>query len=183
MLLVDHQIKALALQGMIEPFIDHQVRDGVISYGLGSTGYDIRVANEWMRVPDGISHTFDPKNPRKDWWENVVSDSEFPLRPGHFILGRSLEYIRMPRDVVGVVLTKSTYARTGIFCNITPLEGGWEGTITIEIANLGHNSVYIYPNEGIAQILFFKTDEQCDVSYADRKGKYQGQTGVTLGKV
>ena len=89
----------------------------------------------------------------------------------------------MPRDVVGLVLTKSTYARLNIFANITPLEGGWEGAITIEIANLGHTSVYIYPNEGIAQILFFKTDEQCDISYADRKGKYQGQTGVTLAKV
>ena len=182
MLLVDHQIKDYVEKyRMIDPFVDHQVRDG-ISYGLGSAGYDIRIANEWKHSIYMLD-VLDPKKPSEREWDSYTSDGPQILPANSIILGRSLEYIRMPRDVMAIVLTKSTYARAGIFCNITPLEVAWNGFITIEIANLINVPVIIYPNEGIAQILFFKTDEQCDISYADRKGKYQGQLGVTLARI
>lgn len=181
MLLVDYQIKDYVEKyKMIDPFVDHQVKDG-ISYGLGSAGYDIRIAGEWKFPPR--RSVLDPKNLKGDEWWSITIEPPFELGANSFVLGRSIEYINLPRNIMAIVLTKSTYARVGVFANITPIESQWKGNLTIEIANLGHTPVLIYPNEGIAQVLFFKTDMLCDVSYADRKGKYQGQTGVTLAKV
>jgi dCTP deaminase len=172
--------------GMIEPFESEQVREGVISYGLSSYGYDIRVADEFNIFTNVNSSIVDPKN------FDANSFVEFQgtictIPPNSFALARSIEYMRMPRNVTGLVLGKSTYARVGIVTNFTPLEAGWEGHITIEISNTTPSPARIYANEGIAQILFLASDEQCRVSYADRAGgkggKYQGQTGITLPKV
>ena len=167
---------------MIEPFETGLIREGVISYGLSSYGYDIRVADEFKIFHNVNSTVVDPKN------FDANSFVEFTggictIPPNSFALARSIEYIRMPRDVTGVVLGKSTYARCGIVTNFTPLEAGWEGHITIEISNTTPLPARIYANEGIAQVLFFQSDEICRVSYADRRGKYQGQTGITLPKL
>ena len=175
----DRWITEKALQEkMIEPFVDHQVRGGVISYGLSSYGYDIRVAEEFKVFTDVYTAIVDPKNfdPRSfvDLKEDVCT-----IPPNSFTLARSVEYFRIPENVMGVVIGKSTYARVGIIVNITPLEAGWEGILTIEISNTTPLPARIYAHEGIAQILFFEA-EPCQVSYADRKGKYQAQQGITL---
>ncbi len=167
---------------MIEPFESGQVRQGVISYGLSSYGYDIRVADEFKIFHNVNTTVVDPKN------FDDASFVEFggqicTIPPNSFALARSIEYLRMPRNVTGLVLGKSTYARCGIVTNFTPLEAGWEGHITIEISNTTPLPARIYANEGIAQVLFFAGDEPCRVSYADRKGKYQGQRGITLPKL
>lgn len=178
----DHWIRRLALeQRMIEPFYDGQMRNGIISYGLSSYGYDIRVANEFKVFTAGVGNltVVDPKNIDPHAMVDFVGDVCI-IPPNSFALARSLEYIRMPRNVLGAVLGKSTYARCGIVTNFTPLEPGWHGFITIEISNTTPLPAKIYANEGIAQVLFFEGDEPCEVSYADKKGKYQGQTGVVL---
>ncbi len=164
---------------MVEPFVDRQVREGVISYGVSSYGYDIRVADDFKIFTNVMSAIVDPKN----FDPNSFVDFKGAIcliPPNSFALARSVEYLRVPRNVLGIVLGKSSYARTGIVTNFTPLEPGWEGHITIEISNTTPLPARIYANEGIAQVLFFESDEECEVSYADKQGKYQGQQGITL---
>ena len=167
---------------MIEPFVDTQVRAGVISYGLSSYGYDIRVADEFKVFTNVHSTTVDPKgfDPRS---MVDVRGEVCIIPPNSFALARSVEYIRVPRDVLVICLGKSTYARCGIIVNVTPLEPEWEGHITIEISNTTPLPAKIYANEGIAQLIFLQADEPCQVSYADKKGKYQRQRGIVLPKV
>ena len=168
--------------GMIEPFVDTQVSAGIVSYGLSSYGYDIRVADEF-KVFTNINNTvIDPKafDPRS--FVDIKSDVCI-VPPNSFALARTIEYFRIPRDVVTVCLGKSTYARCGIIVNVTPFEPEWEGFVTLEISNTTPLPAKIYANEGIAQVLFFQSDEVCERSYADKKGKYLKQTGVTLPKI
>ncbi|MGE3705007.1 MAG: dCTP deaminase [Vicinamibacterales bacterium] len=179
----DKWIRRMALEHrMIEPFEDQQVRGGVISYGVSSYGYDIRVADEF-KVFTNINNTvIDPKafDPRS------FVDLKTPVcivPPNSFALARTVEYFRIPRDVLTVCLGKSTYARCGIIVNVTPFEPEWEGTATLEISNTTPVPAKIYANEGIAQVLFFQSDEPCSVSYKDKKGKYQAQLEVTLPRI
>ncbi len=180
----DHWIRKMALeQKMIEPFEEKLVRAGVISFGLSSFGYDIRVAPEFriFTASTGQLTVVDPKY--LDERALVPYEGEVCIiPPNSFALARSVEYFRMPRNVMGLCLGKSTYARAGIVTNFTPFEPGWEGHVTIEISNTTPLPAKIYANEGIAQVLFFE-GEQPEVSYADRQGKYQAQTGITLPKV
>lgn len=179
----DTWLKQMCLEHqMITPFEEKQVSDGVISYGLSSYGYDIRIADEYKIFTNVNSTIVDPKkfDPKSfiDFRGEVCI-----IPPNSFALGRSVEYFRMPRNVTGICLGKSTYARCGIICNITPLEAGWEGRLTIEISNTTPLPAKVYSYEGIAQILFFTGDEECLISYADRKGKYQFQEGISLPRV
>jgi dCTP deaminase len=179
----DHWIRKMSLeQGMIEPFTETLKRDGVISYGLSSYGYDLRITDEFKVFTNVYSTIVDPKNFSTSSFVDIQTDVAI-IPPNSFALARSVEYFRIPRKVLCVCLGKSTYARTGIVVNVTPFEPGWEGHVTIEISNTTPLPAKIYANEGIAQVLFFEADEECEVSYADRKGKYQGQTGVTLPKL
>jgi dCTP deaminase len=167
--------------GMIEPFESSQVRDGVISYGVSSYGYDMRVAPEFRIFTNVLSSIVDPKafDPRS------FVEFEGPVcivPPNSFALARSVEYFRIPRDVVTITVGKSTYARCGIITNVTPFEPEWEGHVTLEISNTTPLPAKIYANEGIAQVLFFRGEPPL-VSYRDKKGKYQGQRGVTLPKL
>ena len=164
---------------MIKPFEDRQVRQGTISYGLSSYGYDIRIADEFKIFTNINTTIVDPKgfDPRS------FVDYQGPvciIPPNSFALGRSVEYFKIPRDVITVTVGKSTYARCGIITNVTPFEPEWEGYVTLEISNTTPLPAKIYANEGIAQVLFFESDEACLVSYADRQGKYQGQQGIVL---
>ncbi len=179
----DHWIKKMAQEhGMIEPFVDSQVRDGVISYGVSSYGYDIRVTEEFKIFTNVNSAIVDPKNfdPRSmvDFRGEVCI-----IPPNSFALARSVEYFRIPRNVLTVCLGKSTYARCGIIVNVTPFEPEWEGFVTLEISNTTPLPAKIYAGEGIAQVLFFEGDEVCQVSYADKKGKYQRQQSIILPKL
>lgn len=168
---------------MISPFIPGQIRDGVISYGLSSYGYDIRVADEFKIFYNLQSGVVDPKNfDVRNFYEAEVK-SYITIPPNSFALGRSVEYIKMPENVLGLLIGKSTYARCGISVNFTPLEPAWEGYITIEISNTTPLPARIYANEGIAQILFFQSPDKCRVSYADKKGKYQKAQGLQLPKI
>jgi dCTP deaminase len=202
----DRWIKRMALEhGMIEPFVEGQVRESVVSYGLSSYGYDIRVADEFKVFTNVYGSVIDPKSfdPRSfvDMKAEVciIPPNSFALArtieyfrvprdvciipPNSFALARTIEYFRVPRDVLTVCLGKSTYARCGIIVNVTPFEPEWEGHVTIEISNTTPLPAKIYANEGIAQVLFFQSDEVCEVSYKDKKGKYQAQRGVTLPKI
>src|SRR5512145_1041256 len=164
--------------GMIEPFVEDQVRNGVISYGLSSYGYDMRVSREFKVFTNVFNTLVDPKN--FDARSLVDMEADYiDIPPNSFALARTMEYFRIPRNVLAICLGKSTYARCGIIINTTPFEPGWEGYVTLEISNTTPLPAKIYANEGIAQVIFFEADEECEVSYADRKGKYQGQTGVT----
>ncbi len=175
----DHWIRKMALEhGMIEPFVEGQVRQGVISYGLSSYGYDLRVADEFRIFTNINSTIVDPKDFRDELMVNFKGDVCI-IPPNSFALARSIEYFRIPRSVLTITLGKSTYARAGIVTNVTPFEPGWEGHVTLEISNTTPLPAKIYANEGLAQVVFFEADEECEVSYADRKGKYQGQRGVT----
>ena len=168
--------------GMIEPFVDEQVRAGVVSFGLSSYGYDIRVADEF-KVFTNINNTvIDPKNFDPQSFVDIKRDVCI-VPPNSFALARTIEYFRIPRDVLTVCLGKSTYARCGIIVNVTPFEPEWEGHVTLEISNTTPLPCRIYANEGLAQVLFFESDEPCETSYKDRKGKYQAQRGVTLPKI
>jgi dCTP deaminase len=166
-------------QRMIEPFVEGQVRDGVISYGVSSYGYDIRVADEFKIFTNVYSAVVDPKHfdPKSmvDFTGEVCV-----IPPNSFALARTVEYFRIPRTVLTVCLGKSTYARCGIIVNVTPFEPEWEGFVTLEISNTTPLPARIYANEGIAQVLFFEADETCRISYADKKGKYQAQTTIAL---
>ena len=169
---------------MIEPFADGQVRaaeDGsrVISYGVSSYGYDLRVSDELKVFTNVFNSIVDPKGFAEDSFVNVTAD-ECIVPPNSFALARSVEYFRIPRNVLTVCLGKSTYARCGIIVNVTPFEPEWEGHVTLEISNTTPLPAKIYANEGLAQVLFFEAEEICETSYADRGGKYQGQTGITI---
>lgn len=175
----DHWIRKMATEhGMIEPFVENQVRAGVISFGLSSYGYDMRVSDEFKIFTNVFSAIVDPKDFSPQSFVEYKGDVCI-VPPNSFALARSIEYFRIPRSVLTLTVGKSTYARTGIITNITPFEPGWEGHVTLEISNTTPLPAKIYANEGIAQVVFFEADEECEVSYADRKGKYQGQTGVT----
>ena len=165
--------------GMIEPFEDRQVRQGVVSYGLSSYGYDIRVADEYKVFTNLFNTVVDPKNFDPKSFVDIKGDMCI-VPPNSFALARTIEYFRIPRDVLTVCLGKSTYARCGIIVNVTPFEPEWEGHVTIEISNTTPLPAKIYSNEGIAQVLFFESDEDCEVSYKDKAGKYQNQQGLTL---
>jgi len=164
---------------MIEPFEERQVRAGVVSYGLSSYGYDIRVADEF-KVFTNINNTLiDPKSFDPRSFVDIRADTCI-VPPNSFALARTVEYFRIPRDVLTVCLGKSTYARCGIIVNVTPFEPEWEGTATLEISNTTPLPAKNYAREGLAQVLFFESDEPCEVSYRERGGKYQSQRGVTL---
>jgi dCTP deaminase len=177
----DHWIRRMAQEtAMIEPFVDRQVRKGTISYGLSSFGYDIRVADEFriFTPATGQLTVVDPK--AIDESAMVPYKGEVCIiPPNSFALARTVEYFRIPRNILTICLGKSTYARCGIIVNVTPFEPEWEGHVTIEISNTTPLPARIYANEGIAQVLFFEGDEP-EISYADRQGKYQAQTGITL---
>ena len=176
----DNWIKKMALEEkMIEPFTDKQTTQGAISYGVSSYGYDIRVTDEFKVFTDVFNTVVDPKNFNEKSFVTMVTD-ECIIPPNSFALARTVEYFRIPKNVITVCLGKSTYARCGIIVNVTPFEPEWEGHVTLEISNTTPLPAKIYANEGIAQVLFFEGDEQCDVTYADKKGKYQNQTGITL---
>jgi dCTP deaminase len=166
-------------KAMIKPFEERQVRKGVISYGLSSYGYDIRISDEFKIFTNINTTIVDPKSfdPRSfvDFRGDVCV-----IPPNSFALGRSVEYFKIPRNVMTLTVGKSTYARCGIITNVTPFEPEWEGFVTLEISNTTPLPARIYANEGIAQVLFFESDETCAVSYADRQGKYQGQQGIVL---
>ena len=186
-LLSDRQITRLAqTQGMIEPFVPHQVKtengQRIISYGTSSYGYDIRCAREFKIFTNVDSAIVDPKDfSPKSFVDRKTDVCVIP--PNSFVLARTVEYFRIPRDTLVICLGKSTYARCGIIVNVTPLEPEWEGHVTLEFSNTTPLPAKIYANEGVAQMLFFESDETCATSYRDRGGKYLGQTGVTLPKI
>ncbi len=182
----DNWIRRMALDhGMIEPFEQGQVRhngDGrIVSYGTSSYGYDVRCAPEFKVFTNINSAVVDPKGFDADSFVDVESDVCI-IPPNSFALARTIEYFRIPRNVLTICLGKSTYARCGIIVNVTPLEPEWEGHVTLEFSNTTPLPAKIYANEGVAQMLFFESDEVCETSYRDRGGKYQGQRGVTLPK-
>jgi dCTP deaminase len=179
----DHWIRKMAReQKMIEPFAENQVRNGVISYGVSSYGYDIRVAEEFKIFTNVYSALVDPKH--FDLRSMIDFKGEVCIiPPNSFALGRTIEYFRIPRNVLTICLGKSTYARCGIIVNVTPIEPEWEGFVTLEISNTTPLPAKIYANEGIAQVLFFEADELCEISYADKKGKYQAQQSIVLPKL
>ncbi len=176
----DRWIRRMSLEHrMIEPFTEKQMREGVISYGLSSYGYDIRIADEFKIFTNINSSVVDPKN----FDPNAFVDFKGPtctIPPNSFALAKTVEYFRIPRSVITVCVGKSTYARCGIIVNVTPFEPEWEGIVTLEVSNTTPLPAKIYAGEGIAQVLFFESDEVCETSYADKKGKYQAQTDLTL---
>ena len=181
----DRWIRRMATeQRMIEPFTDGQVRAGAISYGVSSYGYDMRVAPEFRIFTNALSAIVDPKAFDARSFVEFSGDVCI-VPPNSFALARSVEYFRIPRNVLTICVGKSTYARCGIITNVTPFEPEWEGYVTLEISNTTPLPAKIYANEGICQVLFFEADDDdvCQTSYADKKGKYQGQVGVTLPKL
>ena len=181
--LSDKWIKKAAKQkGMIRPFVDKQVRKGKISFGLSSYGYDARVSNEFKIFTNVNSGIVDPKVFKKESFVTKVG-KECIIPPNSFALARTMEYFKIPDNILVICLGKSTYARCGIIVNVTPLEPGWEGHVTLEFSNTTPLPAKIYANEGAAQFIFLRGDEVPEVTYADRNGKYQGQKGVTLPKV
>ena len=179
----DNWIRKMAReQRMIEPFVENQVRGGCISYGVSSYGYDIRVTNEFKIFTNVHSTVVDPKAFDERSMVDFTGDV-CVIPPNSFALSRTVEYFRIPRGVLTLCVGKSTYARCGIITNVTPFEPEWEGFVTLEISNTTPLPARIYANEGLAQVLFFEGDEMCATSYADRKGKYQGQQTIVLPKV
>jgi dCTP deaminase len=179
MLKCDRWIMDKALNNkMIEPFSDLQIQRGQISFGVSSYGYDVRLAREFMIFTNVWGTVIDPKSFDKKAFVEFEGD-ECIIPPNSFALARTLEYIKVPRNILVVCLGKSTYARCGIITNVTPLEPEWEGHITIEISNTAPLPAKVYAGEGIAQLIFLEADEICETSYRDKKGKYQGQTGIT----
>jgi len=179
----DHWIREQSINhGMIEPFEEKQKADGMISYGLSSYGYDARCAPEFKIFTNVDNAIVDPKDFSEDSFVDRNSDVCI-IPPNSFVLTRSVEYFRIPKDVLVVCLGKSTYARCGLIVNVTPLEPGWEGHVTLEISNTTPLPAKVYANEGVCQFLFFKGSSDCEVTYADRAGKYMGQKGVTLPRI
>lgn len=179
----DHWIRRMVKEHqMIEPFAENQKRDGVISYGLSSYGYDLRVADEFKIFTNVNNSVVDPK----DFDERSFVEFKGPVcivPPNSFALARSVEYFRIPRTVLTICVGKSTYARCGIIVNVTPLEPEWEGFVTLEISNTTPLPARVYSNEGLCQIVFFESDEVCETSYKDKKGKYQAQQGIVLPRI
>ncbi len=176
----DRWIRRMAQEHrMIEPFCERQVREGVVSYGLSSYGYDVRIADEFKIFTNINSTIVDPKSFDPRSFVDVKGEVCI-IPPNSFALARTVEYFRIPRDVLTVCVGKSTYARCGIIVNVTPFEPEWEGIVTLEVSNTTPLPAKIYANEGIAQVLFFESDEPCETSYADKRGKYQAQAGLTL---
>jgi len=178
----DEWIIEQAEKGMIQPFEKEQISSGVISFGVSSYGYDMRTADEFKIFTNVHSSIVDPKNFSKKSFVDYKGDVCI-IPPNSFALGKSVEYFNIPREVLCIVLGKSTYARAGIIVNVTPLEPEWKGYVTIEISNTTPLPVKVYANEGIAQVLFIGADKICKTSYKDKKGKYQKQTGIWLPKV
>lgn len=179
----DHWIEKMAHEyGMIEPYEASQVKEGVISYGVSSYGYDIRVADEFKIFTNVNNTVVDPKHFDHRSFVEFKGDI-CTIPPNSFALARTVEYFRIPRQVLTLCVGKSTYARCGIIVNVTPFEPEWEGYVTLEISNTTPLPARIYANEGIAQVIFFEADEMCRVSYADKKGKYQKQGGIVLPKI
>ena len=179
----DNWIRQMAREhGMIEPFVDHQIREGVISYGVSSYGYDVRVADEFKIFTNVFSAVVDPKQFDTRSMVDFKGDVCI-IPPNSFALAKTIEYFRIPRKVLTICLGKSTYARCGLIVNVTPFEPEWEGYVTLEISNTTPLPARIYANEGIAQVLFFEADEECQTSYADKKGKYQHQQSIILPKI
>jgi dCTP deaminase len=182
MLKNDRWIRENAKKGMIEPFSDKQVREGVISFGLSSYGYDMRIAEEFKIFSNTYDVVLDPKALDQKSFIDFKGEVCI-IPPNSFALARSVEYFRIPRETIAICLGKSTYARCGIIINVTPLEPEWEGYVTIEISNTAPVQTKIHANEGIAQILFLEASEVCETSYADKAGKYQAQKNITLAKM
>ncbi len=182
MILSDKWIREQAKKGMIDPFVESQKRDGIISYGLSSYGYDARWSPEFKIFTNVNNAIVDPKNFSPSSFVDRETDVCI-IPPNSFVLARTVEYFRIPRDVLVICLGKSTYARCGIIVNVTPIEPEWEGHVTLEFSNTTPLPAKIYANEGVCQFLFFKGDQPCEVSYRDRAGKYMNQTGVTLPKI
>jgi len=178
----DRWIIEMAKKGMIEPFADRQVREGVISYGVSSYGYDMRIADEFKIFTNVNNTIVDPKNFTEKNYVDFKGDVCI-IPPNSFVLARSVEYFRIPRNILTICVGKSTYARCGLIVNVTPFEPEWEGYVTIEISNSTPIPAKVYAWEGIAQVLFFEADEECIISYADKKGKYQKQMGLTPPKL
>jgi dCTP deaminase len=179
----DKWIRRMALEhDMINPFTEKQMREGVVSYGLSSYGYDLRVADEFKIFTNVNSAVVDPKKFDEKSFVTVQADS-IMVPPNSFALARSVEYFKIPRDVLTICVGKSTYARCGIIVNVTPFEPEWEGFVTLEISNTTPLPAKVYANEGLCQILFFQGDEPCETSYKDKHGKYQKQTGIVLPKL
>jgi dCTP deaminase len=178
----DRWIREMARNGMIAPFSDSQARQGVISYGVSSYGYDMRIGDEFKIFTNINSTCVDPKRFDPAAFADFKGDVCI-IPPNSFVLATSLEYFKIPRDVLVICLGKSTYARCGLVVNVTPLEPEWEGHVTIAISNTSPLPVKIYANEGIAQIIFLQAAEVCEVSYKDKAGKYQAQKGITLAKL
>jgi dCTP deaminase len=181
----DRWIRRMSLNhDMIDPFVEEQVRAGTISYGVSSYGYDMRVAPDFKIFTNALSAVVDPKDFDERSFVEVTNEVCI-VPPNSFALARSVEYFRIPRNVLTICVGKSTYARCGIITNVTPFEPEWEGHVTLEISNTTPLPAKIYANEGICQVLFFEADEDdvCQTSYADKKGKYQAQRGVTLPKL
>jgi len=179
----DNWIRRMALEkGMIEPFVDGQVRENVISYGLSSYGYDIRVTDEFKIFTNVHSAIVDPKNFNPDSFVDYKGDV-CVIPPNSFVLARTVEYFRIPRDILTLCVGKSTYARCGLIVNVTPFEPEWEGFVTLEISNTTPLPARVYAYEGIAQVIFLSADGLCDTSYADRNGKYQKQQGIAMPRI
>ncbi len=179
----DRWIRRMAQEhDMINPYSEKQVSQGVISYGVSSYGYDLRVADEFKIFTNVNCTVIDPKHFDERSFVSVSSDVAI-VPPNSFALARSVEYFKIPRDVLTICVGKSTYARCGIIVNVTPFEPEWEGFVTLEISNTTPLPAKIYANEGLCQILFFQSDEVCETSYKDRKGKYQAQKGIVLPKL
>ena len=178
----DHWIRRMAEEHkMIEPFAAGQVAEGTISYGLSSYGYDLRVADEFKIFSPPPGQTINPKAiPQEFYKDHRGPHCDIP--PNGYILGRTVEYLRIPRDVLTLCVGKSTYARAGVLVNVTPFEPEWEGYVTVSIANTTPSPVRVHSNEGLCQVLFFQSDEPCSVSYKDRKGKYQAQKKIEFGR-
>jgi dCTP deaminase len=179
----DKWIKKMSIENkMIEPFEPGQVRNGKISFGTSSYGYDMRLSNEFKIMKKG-TRVLDPKQSQDNLFEVVTVKDYIEIAPNSTVLGKTIEYFRIPRDIVTVAFGKSTYARCGIFVNITPFEPEWEGYVTLSIANTTSVPVRVYTNEGIAQALFLDASEVCEISYADRQGKYQSQKTITSARI
>lgn len=176
----DHWISDMASRGMIDPFQESQVSQGTISFGVSSYGYDFRLADQY-KMPGELDGIVDPKQPSSQHFTDLEGES-CVIEAGSFILGRSLEYFRIPRDILTLCSGKSTYARCGILVNVTPFEPEWEGYVTVSISNTSPRPVKLYSGEGVAQLVFLAADGVCRVSYADRKGKYQTQKGIELSR-
>jgi len=179
----DRWIRQMAREHkMIEPFVESQVRDGVISYGLSSYGYDLRVADEFRIFTNVHTAVVDPKHFDPRSFVEVKSDI-CVIPPNSFALARSVEYFRIPRNILTICVGKSTYARCGIIVNVTPFEPEWEGFVTLEISNTTPLPARVYSNEGLCQVIFLEADELCETSYKDKKGKYQAQQGIVLPRI